>query len=232
MPLLFTFLSFQFSISAFAYVPPVSFILSEAEKAHDAVKTIVMEGIVTDLRNQTSLRELVRIDFVTGNLSVAYFNGNEPEGTYESHVKDIHRLGKFWITLGIDPSAARFKQALQELNALPTEKTEAILNRMGDVVTWSWGEDPVVQFVKDDFFPADYLSGGKGTSSEEILISEYTSPSSSVRVPKTVILKFKGKDTYRFDVKSVKINQVLKFTANAGNTLKSPLAKDWVTLVR
>jgi hypothetical protein len=220
------------SVSALAYVPPVSFILSEASKSHETVKTLVMEGKITDLRSNTAIREVLRLDFTTGRLSAAYFTENEPEGVYDSTVKDIHRLGKFWITLGMDPSQARFKQALQELNALPSnEKTEAKLWRIGNNVTWLWGEDPAVQFFKDDFLPAAYATGGVGPTGQEIAVAEYTSSASSVRVPKTVSIKFQGKEIYRYEVKSVKLNQTLKFN-QAASPLKSVIAKDWVTLVR
>jgi hypothetical protein len=227
----FALLALLFSTQASAYVPPVSFIISEAMKSHESIKTIVMEGKITDLRNQMVLNEVLRIDFTSGHLSASYSSDKTPEGSYDSTMSGIHRLGKFWITLGMDPSSVRFRQALSELNAMPTEKTEAKLWRVGSTVTWMWGEAPVVQFVKDDFLPADYLSGGAGPSGQEILINEYTSSASSTRVPKTVFIKFQGKEVYRFDVKSVKINQALKLQAS-GNTLKSSMAKDWVTLVR
>jgi hypothetical protein len=217
--------------TAFAYIPPISFILSEAAKSHEGIKTIVMEGKITDLKTNATLKEMLHVDFSSGRLHVAYFNDVEPEGAYDSTVKDVHHLGKFWM-LGMDPSSARFRQALAELNVLPNnDKVEAKLSRSSGEVTWAWGEDPKVQFVKDDFLPADYITGESSPASQEILISDYTSSASSTRVPKTVVLRFQGKDTYRFEVKNVKINSVLKFQAPA-DTLKSAMAKDWVTLVR
>ena len=222
---------FLFSVSAQAYIPPASFILSEALKTHDDIKTVIMEGSVTDLRNQTTVREVLRVDFASGRLSAAYFNGTEPVGVYESHVKDVHRLGKFWINLAMDPNRARFHEALQELNAVPDENTEVKLSRLGNHVTWTWGTDPVIAFIEDEFLPLEYQTGIGSPNNEGILLSEYTSSSSDTRVPKSVFVKIQGKEVYRYEVKSVKLNQTLKFTASA-TALKSPIAKDWVALVR
>jgi hypothetical protein len=235
------------STGARAYIPPASFILSEALKTHEHVKTLVLDGSITDLRNQTAVREILRIDFATGRLSGAYFNGTESVGTFESHVKDVHRLGKFWINLAMDPSHVRFYEALRELNAVPEETPEtqtvdktsdqtAVKNgvrliRVGPHIAWSWGTDPVIAFIEDEFLPLEYQTGMGTTSNEGILLSDYTSSSSDTRVPKTVLIRLQGKDIYRYDVKSVKLNQTLKFNG-APTALKSPIAKDWVTLVR
>jgi hypothetical protein len=221
--------------------------LSEALKTHSDIKTIVLEGTITDLRNQTAVRETLRIDFATGRMSAAYFNGAEPVGIYENHVKDVHRLGKFWINLAMDPNHVRFHEALRELNAVPVETSEAEatdittdktdlkngvkLLRVGSHIAWSWGPDPVIAFIEDEFLPLEYQTGMGTTSNEGILLNEYTSSSSDTRVPKTVLIRLQGKDIYRYEVKSVKLNQTLKFN-NAVVALKSPIAKDWVTLVR
>jgi len=216
---------------AHAYIPPPSFILEEAAKAHDSLKTIAMDGVITDLQDQSTLKESLKIDFVKGKMLATYSTDSEAIGNYESSLSNLHRFGKFWITLGVDPSQSRFRQALQELNVVPNEQTEAKLMRIGKVVTWGWGADPSIQFLKDEFLPIFYQTGEGTPASQAILLSDYTSSSFAVRAPKEVVIALQGKDAFRFEMKSIKINQTFKFQPAPGG-LKSRLAKDWATLVR
>lgn len=223
---------FLFVTEVQAYVPPATFIESESMKLHNTLKNITLDGVVNDLRTQpeTHYKESLHLDFLTGKLTATYVSDSEPLGTYEGSVKEIHRLGKFLITLSMDPSDNRFRQAMAELNIVPTEKTEVSLERIGHLTTWKWGTNPSVQFLKDEFLPTDYQSG-TGQTAEEVFVAEYTSSASAIRVPKSAILKLQGKDAFRYTVKAVRVNQSNKFVANPF-ALKSPSAKDWVTLVR
>ena len=226
----FALLIIFYGQKTFAYIPPASFILREASKAHDTVKTLFMEGKVTDLRSHATVKELLQIDFNSGRLSASYSNETSGEEGYESNLKSIHRLGKFWLIFGLDSNLRRINQTLEELNVLPSEKTEVKLQKIGTQVNWAWGENPIIHILKDDFLAAAYLSSGaNGTTAEEIWISEYTA--SAIRVPKTLFFRVQGKDTFRFDIKTAKINQKLKFNPNS-SLIKSEIAKEWVMLVR
>jgi hypothetical protein len=106
---------------------------------------------------------------------------------------------------------------------------EVSLARVGRTVTYAWGSDPRVQFLKDEFLPVAYDAGG--SVGQGITIGDYAT-GTSVHVPKTVWIKQADKNIYRFDLKSVKTNaQAAKFQA-ATTAVESPLAKDWVNLVR
>ena len=219
-----------FAISARASVPPPAFILSQAAKSHDGIKTLALEGRITDVRTNEVFKEIMKIDFKTGRVVCSYLSATDQAlGGLETQLKDIHRLGKFWLGVALDPNTVRFHQALQELNAVPQEKTEARLSRIGTQVTWAWGEESVIQFLKDEFLAFDYQTGGTGPNGQEILLKDYAS--SAVRVPRNAYVKLQGKDVYHFELKALKTNQILKYPSSL-TPVSDSSAKEWTMLVR
>jgi hypothetical protein len=149
-------------------------------------------------------------------------------------LRDLPRFGKFLITLALEPNQNRFKQALHELGVTPTEKTETKLSRNNGVVTWMWGDNPKIELIKDEFLPSRYVMDEGGSNAQEVTINEYTGASSTAfRIPKLIWIKLQGKELFRYDMKSTKINQKLKWSNDKALTsVKSQSAKDWTSLVR
>ncbi len=219
-----------FAVHAQASIPPATFIVNQVLKSHESIKTLALEGRVTDVRTNQIFKEILKVDFETGRLSLAYLGANdEPLGGVETKLREVHRLGKFWMGVALDPNGSRFRQALQELNALPNDKTVAKLSRIGTQVTWSWGEENEIQFLKDEFLAFDYRSGGEGPNGQELLLKDYAS--SAVRVPRNVFLKLQGKEVYRYELKGMKTNTVLKYPPTV-TAINQPSVKEWTMLVR
>ncbi|MBC7397878.1 MAG: hypothetical protein H7333_10590 [Bdellovibrionales bacterium] len=225
-----TFAIILLGAQAQASLPPPTFILSQVLKSHESIKTLALEGRITDLRTNQVFKEILKIDFESGRVHASYLSAtDEAWGGVETRMRDLHRLGKFWLGVAIDPNNSRFRQALQELNVLPHEKTETRLSRIGTQVNWAWGDDPVIQVQKDEFLAADYQSGGTGPAGQEIFLKDYVA--AAVRVPRNVFLKFQGKDIYHYELKGVKANQPLKYPNSVIPSAQAPV-KEWTMLVR
>ena len=228
--LLFIFAFFA-AVPAQAYTPPTGYILNQALKNRESLKEINFEGKVTDLKRNYSFKEKVQINFLSGKVSLSYLGASdEALGATQTTLENLHRLGKFWFGVALDPNGPRFKKDLEELNAIPHEKSVANLTRIGNKVMWSWGDECTIQFYKDEFLASDYQAG-IGDSAEEIFLKEYTSSGAAVRVPRTVLIKQKGKDDFSFELKALKLNTLTKEPLVQA-PLNSPSVSEWTALVR
>lgn len=220
------------SSSSLAYTPPNGFILNQLFRERSSLKELYLEGKITDLKSNAVVKEKLSLDFQTGKLVSIYLSPNdEVLGSYEADLKNTHRLGKFWIGVALDSNGARFKKALEELDAIPRERSVAILSRIGTKVVWSWGEDTHIDFYKDEFLAARFQSGSAQTL-DEIFIKEYSSPSAAIRIPKVVSIRSQGQDQFRYELKAMKVNTPSKLTASSETTPASPTVQEWTNLVR
>ncbi len=220
------------SLSSAATPIPASFVLNHALKNHEGLKSILVEGKITDLRSSETFRETLKIDFLSGKVSVSYHGGAQDEswGGFDTQLKSVHRLGKFWLGLGLDPNGARFKDALSELNLVPKENEETKLSRIGTQVTWSYGDDSEVDFLKDEFVPVHYRSE-KGAGADEVFISDFVPTDLDLKVPKKLMVKLKDKDAYRFELTDFKVNQTV-IKGQQSHPVTQATAKEWLMLVR
>lgn len=220
-----------FSFSAQAYTPPTGFILNQMLKNREALKELSFVGTVKDLKRNAVFKESVYINFQSGKVTLTYLSANDDQaGVVHTSLGEIHRLGKFWFGVALDPNVARFRKALEDLNALPTEKSVANLSRLDSVVTWSYGEESLIQFYKDEFLAADYQSG-VGESLNEVYFKEYSKTGSTVRIPKVALIKEKAQDLFSFELNSMKINTPIEVAAEP-SAVTSASVQEWIKLVR
>ena len=224
-------IAFFWMSEAFAYVPPPSFILARSIKDRKGLRSLEWTARITDTKSQIAFREHLRIDFPSGR-AVAHYYGpaDETWGTHEVDPSTLSRLGRFWITVGLDPNGGRVRSALSTLGVLPEETTESKLIRTGKSIAWGWGEQARVLFGKDSFLPTGYFNPSD-SGSESIQFENFMLAGNQLQVPKGVVVSA-GASTYRFEIRSVKVDVPAKSTATHPGKIEPSTVKGWVTLVR
>ncbi len=221
-----------FSVSdASAYTPPPSFILARSIKDRKGLRSIEWTARITDTKSQVTFKEQLRIEYPSGRLFASYSGpSDEPWGSHEADPSTLSRLGRFWITAGLDPNGARVKSALSELGVLPEESSESKLTRVGKSIAWTWGEQSRVLFAKDSFLPIGY-SSRPDAGSESIQVESFMLAGNQLQVPKGVQVTA-GSASYRFEVRSVKVDVPNKSAPFSQGKTDNAWVKGWVTLVR
>jgi hypothetical protein len=216
---------------AVAYSPPPAFILARALKDRKGLRSIEWSARITDTKSQAVFKEHLRVDFPSGRILATYSGpSDEPWGSHEADPSSLSRLGRFWITVGLDPSGARVRSALSELGVLPDEATESKLIRIGKSVTWGWGGEMRILFGKDSFLPTGYFSR-PDPGTESVQTENFVLSGNQLQVPKTVVVTT-GTSSYRFEIRSVKVDVPNKVAPAAQGKSDHALVKGWVTLVR
>lgn len=223
--------SLFFAQEALAYSPPPSFIVGRAIKERKGLRSIEWIARITEVRSQISFKEHLRIEFPSGRM-VANYSGPSDEswGSHESDSSALSRLGRFWISVGLDPNGARVKAALSELGVLPEETAESKLLREGKSVTWTWGDGAKILFGKDTFLPVGY-SGRSEQGAEGLRFESFMLAGNHLQIPKAGAVTA-GAANYRFEIRSVKVDAPSKGFTAAPVRVEAPPAKGWVSLVR
>ncbi len=217
--------------SAWAYVPPAGFVLGHTVSQRSGLKSIEWTAKVTDLNSKSVFKEALRIDFQSGKVTAIYSSpSDEPLGSIQTSIASLHRLGKFWLGISLDPSMSRVKEALLELNVLPAEGEEAKLGRSKGKPVWFWGNESRIEFEKDEFNPISY-QGGADATSDGVFFDGFAIASAKAKAPKLVRVRTQTFDTYQFELKSIKTDSPLKEKMQA-STLQQAAVKEWVSLVR
>jgi hypothetical protein len=216
---------------AVAYSPPPAFILSRALKDRKGLRSIEWSARITDTKSQLAFKEHLRVEFPSGRVFATYSGpSDEPWGSHEADPSTLSRLGRFWITVGLDPNGVRVRAALSELGVLPEETTESKLIRIGKSVAWSWGEQTRVLFGKDTFLPMGYFSRSD-SGPESVQIDNFMLSGNQLQIPKSVGVTA-GASGYRFEIRSVKVDVPNKAAPVPQGKTEIASVKGWVALVR
>ncbi len=227
----FLILSFFPVLEAVAYSPPPAFILARSIKDRKGLRSIEWSARITDTKSQAFFKEQLRVEFPSGRLIATYSGpSDEPLGSHEADPSTLSRLGRFWITVGLDPNGARVRSALSELGVLPEENLESKLIRIGKSIAWGWGEQQRVLFGKDTFLPTGYFSR-TDAGLESVQVESFMLSGNQLQVPKTVDVS-SGANTYRFEIRSVKVDVSNKSASASQGRPENTSVKGWVTLVR
>jgi hypothetical protein len=210
-----------------AYSPPAHFVLSRSIKERKGLRSVEWGGKITDQRTKTVFKESMRIDFASGRVVLQYFTpSDEPMGGMQTDLGSLSKLGRFWLTVTLDPNSQRVRAALEALGVLPGEETETRLQRIDANVAWSYGDAAKILFLKDEFRPLAYL----GTE-ERVVFESYLLSGKSLQVPKSVRIGPSTGEWYRFELKSVKVDVPQK-GAWPTTPVEAPQVKEWISLVR
>jgi hypothetical protein len=218
-------------VSAHAYLLPQASVFQKAIQPRSGLKSIEWMAKVTDLKANFVFQENLWIDFESGKVGANYQSPvNESLGSMQTTLGSLADFGKFWLSIGLDPSLVRTRKAMQDLKVSPNAGEEAALARLGNRVVWGWGDDSRILFEKDDFTPVQYQSGS-GTAAELMTFQSFAVASDKARIPKLVVFRSEGQDLYVFELKAIKVDLPLKEKANQG-PLQGSALKEWVSLVR
>lgn len=217
------------ALPAQAYLLPQASVFQKSIQPRSGLRSIEWMAKVTDLKANFVFQENLWIDFENGKVGAVYLSPlNEPLGSLQTTLASLGDFGKFWLSIGLDPSITRTRKAMQELKVAPAPGEEASLGRIGTRVVWSWGDEARVFFEKDEFQPAQYQ---KGPGTDVLLFQSYAIASDKARIPKSVVFRTGGQDRYLFELKAVKVDLPLKEKSAHGSLPVSAL-KEWVSLVR
>jgi hypothetical protein len=240
MKLFFLGLAFFFgSLQAQAYLLPATSVLQKAIQQRSGLKSIEWMAKVTDLKNNFVFQENLWIDFESGKVGASYLSlSHEPLGSIQTTLNSLAEFGRFWLSIGMDPSVSRTRKAMQDLKVAPAPGEDAALSRVGTRVAWMWGEGARIFFEKDDFSPLQYQRGsGNGSSngssngSEVLVFHSFAVASDKARVPKSVVFRSGARDLFFFELKAIKVDLPLKDKTPPVPIEDAPL-KEWVSLVR
>ncbi|NDF14289.1 hypothetical protein EB061_03065 [bacterium] len=225
-------LAFSFlPLLARAYLLPAASVLQKAVQQRSGLKRIEWMAKVTDLKSNFVFLENLWIDFENGKVGANYLSSsNELLGSTQTTLNTLGDFGRFWLSIGLDPSIARTRKAMQELRVAPEPGAEAALARVGMRVAWTWGEAARIFFEKDDFTPLQYLRDTEGRT-EALVFNGFAVASDKARVPKSVVFRSGGRDLFVFELKAIKVDLPLKEKAANEPAQDGPL-KEWVSLVR
>lgn len=224
-------MSLLLPILADAYLLPSTSVFQKAIQHRSGLKTVEWMAKVTDLKGNFVFQENLWVDFESGKLGANYLTPlNETLGSTQTTLASLSEFGKFWLTIGLDPSFVRARKAMQELGVFPNPGDEAQLVRMGTRVAWAWGEGARIFFEKDDFSPLFYQSK-PSAGSDAIAFLSFAVASDKARIPKSVVFRSGGKDLYTFELKAIRVDLPLKEKPVPGSLQGSAL-KEWVSLVR
>ena len=215
---------------ASAYAPPAGFVLGRVLKDRKGLKSLEWTARVTDPRTSTTFKEMLRVDFGSGRFIATYSTvSDEPLGSHSGDLAGLSRSGRFWLGVGLDPSATRFKAALSALGVLPEEGQESKLLRIGQQPAWGWGESPRVLFTKDDCRPLAYVA--EGSPEESIRFDAFSLSGNALQVPKSVRILKGPVEQFRFELRSVK-TEVQGKSVLTDHPIENPAVREWVSLVR
>ncbi len=223
---------FFISSAAFAYLPPAGFVLGHSVTERAGLKSLEWTARVTDLKNRSVFKEVLKLDFIAGKLSATYLSPtDEPLGAIEGPIHLINKLGRFWLCVSLDPNIARVKSALETLKVLPAEVEETRLERVGNQIAWVWGVDSLIGFEKDEFTPLLYRES-QDVKSDSVLFQGFAMAAANSKVPKNVLVHAKGEDLFSFELKSIKTNGLQGKEKPTGPAPQLPAVREWISLVR
>jgi hypothetical protein len=213
--------------SALAYIPPPQFILDRVLKSREGLKSLELVADVVDVQRNVRFRETLRLDFVGGRFwTVTTDDAGTLSSSKFGKLTELQGMGQAWIEIGIDPSQYRFREALQQHDVWPTDKTEPKLVRDGTKISWAWGEsDHEIRIQKDHFVWAGYTDNKKN----ELQVKD------QARFPRVIAIKERGQDKFQYTLRGFKINAPVKWNTTNLVPPQGPLVdsiKDWVDLVR
>ena len=216
---------------ASAYAPPPEFIVSRSIKERKSLRSVEWIARITDMKTQTAFKEYLRVEFPSGRLLAAYSGlSDEPYGLHEADSAALSRLGRFWMIVTLDSGGARVRSALSELGVLPGDTSESKLFRSGKSVMWGWGDAVRVFFGKDTFLPMGYSSRSE-SGSDSLSFESFMLAGNQLQVPKFAAV-ISGALSYRFEIRSVKVDVSAKAAPVATTRVEVPQVKGWVSLVR
>jgi hypothetical protein len=225
--ILVSLLSFPAVSVSSAYSPPAPFVVSRSIRERKGLRSVEWGGKVTDQRTKSVFKESMRIDFASGKIGLQYFSpSDEPLGGVQTDLGSLSKLGRFWLTVTLDPNIQRVRAALEALGVLPGEETETRLQRIDANVAWSYGDAAKILFLKDEFRPLAYL----GTE-ERVVFESFLLSGKALQVPKAVRIGPSTGEWYRFELKSVKVDVPQKGSW-ATTPVEAPQVKEWISLVR
>jgi hypothetical protein len=191
---------------SFGYALTATYIFNRLVKNHEHLRTLEMEGKISDLSNKTTFREITNIDFSTGKIHSLYLNdAGENLGEKTSKILESHPLGMAWFGLGGDSNVARVQTILGLLGITTKDDNNVKLTRIQTRPVFEIGSGAMVRIEKEDFQFAAYQ-----TESKDAIEVESYSTGAAVKLPKLITFKKADSVVYTYELKSFKMNTPYK----------------------
>jgi hypothetical protein len=224
----FSLLSLVVTATSFAYPLTATYILNKMVKGHEHVRTIEMEGKISDVKNQVTFHEVTHIDFASGKIHSLYTNeAGEVLSEKNSKLLESHPLGLAWFGLAGDSNVNQVQTILAQLGITAKDDSKVSLTRIQMRPVFEIGETATVKIDKDEFLFSGYQNDAK-----DALEVETFSTGGAVKLPKTITFKKMDVVIFTYELKAFKLNTPFKNNQkNAVVRAVSPAIQSWNDLV-